>query len=150
MPTNILRKQSKPSSQTGGRQTSPRKSGLRRVLVKSGRVSVTAELLDTPTADRIWAALPVHSSAEPFGSAIQFEVPVESGRERGAKILATLGELYFWSEEDRVVLVFGPTPISRPGEIRLQAPCNVWARTSEDLSPLKKIGPGEKISLIAT
>jgi hypothetical protein len=150
MPTNILRRQSKPPAKTGGRQTSSPTVGVRRVLLKSGRVSVVAELLDTPTADRIWAALPLHSSVEPFGSTIQFEVPIESGRERGAKILASLGELYFWADGDRVVLVFGPTPISRPGEIRLQAPCNVWARTSEDLSPLKKIRPGEKISILAT
>ena len=149
MPTNILRRQSKPSVQAGRRQGPARRSGVRRVIIKSGRISITAELLDTPTADRIWAALPIHSSAEPFGAAIQFEIPIESGRERGAKMLAALGELYFWSEEDRIVLVYGPTPISRSGEIRLQAPCNVWARTSEDLSPLKKVGPGEKISLVA-
>jgi hypothetical protein len=150
MPTNILRRQSKPPSKKGGRATSPFKGGTRRVLIRSAGISVVADLLDTPTADRIWSALPLHSSVEPFGSTIQFEVPIESGRERGAKILASLGELYFWADGDRVVLVFGPTPISRPGEIRLQAPCNVWARTSEDLSPLKKVRPGEKISLLAT
>lgn len=149
MPTDILRRASKAASAGPARKPPARKGGPRRIVLKSGRIAIQAELLETPTAERIWAALPLFSSAEQFGSAVLFEVPVETGRERGAKVLATVGEFYFWSEEDRIVVVYGPTPISRPGEIRLQAPSNVWAWTSDDLGPLKKIGPGEKISIVA-
>ena len=116
-------------------------------MLRAGRVSIRAELLDTPTAERIWAALPIHSTAETFGAAIHFEVPVESGRERSAKLLGVPGEVYYWSEEDRIILAFGPTPISRPGEVRLPSPCNLWATTRDDVTLLKKVRPGEKVSL---
>lgn len=148
MPTNILRKQSGRGAAGAAKQ--PQKArGLRRIVLRVGRVTLRAELLDTLTAERIWGALPIHSTVETFGKAIHFEVPVESGRERGAKILAALGELYYWSEEDGIILAFGPTPISRPGQIRLPSPCNLWAKTLDDLSPLKNVTPGEKVSLSA-
>jgi hypothetical protein len=112
-------------------------------------VSIRAELLDTPTAERIWAALPIYSTAETWGGAVHFETPVESGRERGAKALACAGEIAFWSEEDRVIIAFGPTPISKPGELRLPRSCNIWATALDDPTLLKAVTPGEKVSLTA-
>lgn len=148
MPTNILRARSGKVSVRDAKP--PKKSASpRRVIIRAGRVSLHAELLDTPTADRIWSALPLHSSAEPWGQAIQFEVPVESARERGARVLAAVGEVHYISEDDRVIIAFGPTPISKPGEIRLPRPCNLWAKVMDDVSLLKKVTPGEKVSITA-
>ena len=122
----------------------------RRVLISAGRVVLRAELAATPTADRIWAALPIRSTAETWGQALQFETPVESGRDRTARALAAIGDLHFWTENDRVLIPFGRTPISRAGEIRLPSPCNVWAKAIDDVTPLKDIAPGEKVELTAT
>lgn len=148
MPTNILRdrhRSAQPDTEAARRRaTAP---GNRRVLITAGRAKVRAQLLDTPTAERIWQALPLHSTAETWGQAIHFETHVESGRERTARALAQPGEIYFWVEEDRVVIVFGKTPISRPGEMRLPRPCNPWATALDDLGVLKGVRPGEKVSL---
>lgn len=148
MPTNILRKR---SSGVSSRDTAKPVAGAgrRRVLIRAGRVRIEAELLDTPTADRLWTALPLHSSAETWGQAIKFEVPIESGRERGARVLAALGEIYYVTEDDRVIIAFGPTAISRPGEMRLPRPCNLWARALGDVTLLKSVTPGEKVSVSA-
>ena len=121
----------------------------RRIVICAGHVSVRAELLATPTAARIWAALPIHSSAETWGHVLQFEIPIESGRERDACVLATAGDLYFWSENDRILIPFGRTPISRPGEMRLPSPCNVWATAVDPVTPLNAVTPGEKVSMTA-
>ena len=148
MPTNLLRGQNRsvaPDKEVARRRA--RKPADRRILITAGRVKVQAQLLDTPTADRIWQTLPLYSTAEPWGQAIHFATPVESGRERNARQLATLGDIYFWVEDDRVVIVFGPTPISRPGELRLPRPCNLWARALDDVRVLKAVRPGEKVSV---
>jgi hypothetical protein len=144
MPTNLLRKQPKPSRAPVRVEGQPR-----RVLISAGRVAIRAELLATPTADRIWAALPLHSTAEVWGQSIHFETPVETGRERTARQLANAGDICFWVEEDRVLIAFGRTPISRPGEMRLPSPCNVWAKALDDVTPLKDVASGEKVSVTA-
>lgn len=144
MPTNILRHRAKPAAPAA--RSVP---AVRRVLVTAGGVAIRAELLDTPTAERIAAALPLFSTAETWGQAIHFEVPVESGRERGARVNGAVGDLSYWSNEGRVIIGFGPTPISRPGEIRLPSPCNLWARAIDDVRALKAVRPGEKVSITA-
>lgn len=144
MPTNLLRAKSKPRA-----STSPPAGGTRRVRIVAGRVAIRAELLDTPTADRIWAALPLFSTAETWGESIHFETPVESGRDRSARTLAVVGDIHFWTEDDRIMVPFGPTPISKSGEIRLPQPCNIWARAIDDVRALKDVRPGEKVSVSA-
>lgn len=145
MPTNILRHRAKPQpSKSASRTLRPR-----RVAITAGRVTIRAELADTPTAARIVAALPLHSTAETWGDAVHFEVPVDSGRERGARVNVSPGDICYWSSDSRVIIGFGPTPISRPGEIRLPQPCNLWARAIDDVTLLKGVRPGEKVSITA-
>jgi hypothetical protein len=119
------------------------------VLIKAGRVAIRAELLETETANRIWTALPLFSTAETWGNSIHFETPVETGRERGARANSEAGDICFWTEDDRIIIGFGPTPISKPGEIRLPRPCNIWAKAMDDVTLLKTVVPGEKVSVTA-
>ena len=77
------------------------------------------------------------------------EIPIGSGRDRTAKINGTPGEIYFWVEDKRILVPFGPTPISRPAECRLPAPANVWAVALDDVTALRTVTPGEKASIVA-
>jgi len=148
MPTNLLRDRNRSvSADTEHKRHRERRPADRRIVIGAGSVKVRAQLLDTPTADRLWHALPLHSTAEVWGACIHFETPAESGREVNARQLAAPGEIYFWVEDDRVVIPFGPTPISRPGEVRLPRPCNLWARALDDVGVLKSVRPGEKVSI---
>lgn len=148
MPTNILRSRND-AVRAAKASTSARskKPGRRRILITAGRAKVRAELLDTPTAERVWKALPIYSSAETWGQSIKFETPVETGRERNARQLVEPGDICFLIEDDRVIIVYGPTPISRPGELRLPRPSNLWARALDDVRVLNVVRPGEKVSL---
>ncbi len=147
MPTNILRHGSRKPLE---RASPPGAGGVRHILLRAGRVTLRLELLATPTADRIWAALPIYSTAETWGASLHFEIPVATGRERGAKINIAPGEICFWSEEHRVLVAFGPTPISGAGPIRLPSPCNVWAHALSDVGALAAVRPGEKVSISAS
>lgn len=127
----------------------PSSQPRRIVRICAGRVEVCALLDASPTSDRIWAALPLWGTAERWGNAVQFEVPVETGRDRHARALVTPGDICFWTENDRILIAFGPTPISRPGEIRLPSPCNVWAKAIGDVTLLKDVAAGEKVVMKA-
>lgn len=148
MPTNLLRKAAD-ARKPGGRAVRHGATEKRIALLTAGRAKLRIELLDTPTAQLVWQALPLHSTAETWGSTIHFETPLETGRDRTARLLANIGEVYFWVENDRILVPFGPSPISRPNECRLPAPCNVWARMLDDMKLLAKVTPGEKVSLVA-
>ena len=145
MPTNILRSRSSTAAHT--LRDGPMHARERLIEIIAGRITVRARLLETLTAERIWAMLPLHSTTETWGESIHFETPVETGREADAQSTVTAGEICFWSEDDRVIVAFGPTPISGPAEIRLPMPCNVWAIALDDVTPLKTVTPGEKVSL---
>jgi hypothetical protein len=143
-PTNILRDgNTRPSA----RNRRPR-AAKREILIRAGTVAIRARLLDTPTADRIWSTLPIYSTAETWGRLVHFETPVETGREPGAAWTVGAGKIAFWAEEDRVVVGYGPTPLSRSGEIRLQAPCNIWAVALDDVAALASVRPGERVAVL--
>lgn len=144
MPTNILRQNTKPKHD----RRPPPPASPHTIVFAARKFSIRARLAANATADRLWAALPLHTTVETWGKSVLLEVPVESGRERGARVLGRIGEIYHCAEDDRIVIAFGPTPISRPGEIRLPRPCTLLATTEDDLTGLAFIMPGEKISIL--
>jgi uncharacterized protein len=145
MPTNILRQRVRaPQKLAASPQLQPRIA-----VLTIGDIKIRLRLADTLTAARIWAALPLFSTAETWGDSIHFEVPVETGRERNARLNVKPGDICFWSEDDRILIGFGPTPISKPDEIRLMRPCNIWAQALDDVTALRRITPGEKVALQA-
>jgi hypothetical protein len=118
------------------------------VLIRAGATSVRARLLDTPTADRIWRALPIFSAAQLWGRGeVFFETDVESGRERGAKTIATPGEIVFSPDRDVIAIPYGPTPIAKAGELRLWSPSNVWAHAMDDVAALGAVRPRERVEV---
>jgi uncharacterized protein len=60
---------------------------MTRILIDFGVTALEAELLDTPTARAIAAALPVSSRALTWGEEVYFEIPVGIAR-RGRRALS--------------------------------------------------------------
>lgn len=119
------------------------------ILITAGKVKLRARLLDTPTARIIRRVLPIYSTAETWGQSVHFETQAEAGRERNAAFNVKPGEIAYWSEDDRIIIGFGPTPISGDGEIRMPSPCNVFAVTEDDVTALRTVRPGSQISVMA-
>jgi hypothetical protein len=121
---------------------------MRKIVIRAGAVSIRARLLDTPTAERIWAALPIEAAARTWGEEIYFDAPVTSETEPDARILVKAGDIVFWPDGDAIAIGFGPTPLSRTrGEIRLAGRCNVWAEALDDVRQLRAVHPGVAISI---
>ena len=145
MPTNLIRQKLDERPAAAATKRAPVAERL--AVLTAGRVSVRIRLHQTRTADLIWRALPLHSIVETWGDSIHFDTPLKIGRERTAKLNVAPGDVCFWTEDERVVLAWGPTPISRPSEVRLMRPCNIWAEAIDDPSALAAVTPGEKAVL---
>jgi hypothetical protein len=120
---------------------------MARIRFEIGNVTLDAELLDTPTAQAVAAALPISSSALTWGEEVYFEVPVKIKRESDARAVVTPGEIAYWPEGPAIAIGFGRTPISQGDECRLASPCNIFARALGDVKALKAVRAGAKIKV---
>jgi len=118
-----------------------------RIRFNFGTLTLDAELLDTPTAKAIAAALPVTSSVLTWGEEVYFDVPVEVKREANARAVVTPGEVAYWPEGPAIALGFGCTPISQGNETRLASPCNIFAKALGDVKALAKVKAGTKVEV---
>jgi uncharacterized protein len=117
------------------------------VKMTIGKVVLTVETLDTPTARAVVAGLPFSAEAKTWGEEVYFYTPVEARREPDAREVVQPGEIAFWVEGNGIAVGFGRTPLSRPGEIRLAARVNVWGRAREDVRALKAVREGDPVGL---
>lgn len=120
---------------------------MRKVKMEIGPVALSAVLLDTPTADAIWEALPIASNARTWGEEVYFPTPVSLTREPDARDVVQAGEIAFWVEGDSIAIGYGRTPVSRGDEIRLAAPVNIWAQAEGDVGVLSAVSSGDPITV---
>ncbi len=120
---------------------------MARIRFDFGDLSLEAELLDTPTAKAIAAALPIASAALTWGEEVYFDVPVDVKREADARAVITPGEIAFWPDGPAIAIGFGRTPISKGNETRLASPCNVFAKALSSVKVLSKVRTGAKVEV---
>ena len=125
---------------------------MQKLKLAIGEITLTAELLDTPTAKALANAAPFDSSAQIWGEEVYFSTPVSVPLESDARDVVVPGELAFWIEGNSIAIGFGRTPISQGDETRLAAKTNIWGQSVEDVRQLKDVKPGDpiRVELIET
>jgi len=120
---------------------------MARIRFDFGTLSLDAELLDTPTAKAIAAALPISSAVLTWGEEVYFDVPVEIAREKDARSVIIPGEIAYWPQGPAIAIGFGRTPISKGNETRLASPCNVFAKALGSVKILSKVKTGIEVKV---
>jgi uncharacterized protein len=120
---------------------------MARIRFDFGTLTLDAELLDTPTAKAIAAALPYEASVKTWGEEVYFNVAVDVAREKDARAIVTPGEIAYWPDGPCIAIGFGRTPISQGQECRLASPCNIFAKALGDVKALKPIRAGARVSV---
>lgn len=121
---------------------------MKKIRIISDRIGVVeAELLEDKnpkTVAAIWEKLPFEAKANRWGDEIYFSIPVEIGEENPQEIVEA-GDIGYWPPGRGFCIFFGPTPISRKGEIRPADPVNVFGRVIGDPKVFKNVKDGDKI-----
>ena len=116
-----------------------------KLRISAGKVTLEAELRDTPTTRALAAALPFEGSAQTWGDEVYFSTPVSVKLEPDAKQVVEPGTVCFWTEGDALALPFGRTPISTDDKPKLASRCNVLGNIVGDAKALAGIKAGAKV-----
>ncbi len=109
------------------------------IQIRIGKLTMEAELNDTPTAQTIAQALPITASFNTWGDEIYFPIPVTAELDDSAREAVDMGDLGYWPPGKAFCIFFGQTPMSRPGEIRPASAVNIVGKVKGDANQFKQV-----------
>jgi uncharacterized protein len=118
----------------------------RTIQITAGQVTATAELNESKTATAIWSALPIDARGDTWGDEIYFDIGLTATPESPKEVVEA-GDLGYWPPGRAFCIFFGPTPMSRRGEIRPASPVNVVGRLVDDPRIFKTVSAGARVTL---
>ena len=110
-----------------------------RIAIRIGTLSMEAELNDTPTAQKIAAALPLRTSFNTWGDEIYFAIPVNANLDDSAQEVVEVGDLGYWPPGKAWCIFFGQTPVSQPGKIMPASAVNVIGKVLGEATQFKTV-----------
>lgn len=118
----------------------------KQIAVRAGSVEQRAELNDSPTAGKIWDALPIEARANTWGDEIYFAIPVMAELSEPRQVVEK-GDLGYWDQGHAFCIFFGPTPVSTPDEIRPASAVDIVGRLLGEPEEFKQVDDGETVTI---
>ncbi len=115
------------------------------IVIKIGEVEINASLNNSPTAKEIEKILPLESIVNTWGDEIYFTIPVSMPLDNTSRDVVEIGDIGYWPKGNAFCVFFGPTPISKPGEIRPASAVNIVGKVKDDIDLLKSVRDGETV-----
>ncbi|HEY44459.1 MAG TPA: hypothetical protein G4O11_10815 [Anaerolineae bacterium] len=122
----------------------------RKIQIAAGKVTQTAVLDDSPTADAIWNALPIEGHANLWGDEIYFNIPVHLEETEDARQEMDVGELGYWPVGTTFCIFFGPTPASVGEKPRAYSNVNPFGQIEGDATAFRTVTNGEMVTVSRT
>ena len=117
-----------------------------RILIKTEKISMQAELNDSAISKMLFAKLPVRAQVNTWGDEIYFPVPVKATNENGVSAVQ-LGDIAYWPPSSCFCIFFGKTPVSTKDEIRPASEVTILGKLAGNPLEWRTVKDGEEISL---
>ena len=118
---------------------------MRKILITINNLSVSAELNDSVSANKIWGALPLSGSANVWGDEIYFEIPVSLKEVSDAQQEVDVGTLAYQPPGSALCVFFGKTPASTSDKPKAYSPVNILGSVDGDSKIFKIVKAGDQI-----
>jgi uncharacterized protein len=123
-----------------------------RVIFQDIKKEISVELDDShspKTVETLLENLPIEVGIQIWGDELYTEKTKIAEEPENAKIKVNLLDVAYWPEGQALCLFFGPTPISKAGEILAYSPVNIVgkiiANNNEEKDILNKIKDGDRV-----
>jgi len=107
------------------------------VGIKTGSVTLKAELFDTACAKAIAEKLPIEVSPKVWGDEFYFEIPVSMDLDDSSTTDVKVGDIGYWPPGRALAIFFGPTPMSSGPDPVPASEVNIVGRILDDAKTLK-------------
>ena len=121
---------------------------MKTIIISVEGISLSAELNESNTAQKIWDALPIEGRANTWGDEIYFEIPVVLEQEPDARADVEVGELGYWPVGHAFCIFFGPTPASTGDQPRAASPVNILGHVVDDATTLRNVRSGARVQIM--
>ena len=122
---------------------------MNKINITIGKLSMEAELNDTPTAMKVADILPFKSGFSTWGEEIYFTVPVTSELDSSAREVVEAGDLGYWPTGQAFCIFFGQTPMSSPGKIVPASAVNIIGKVLGNPEDFKSVMEEREVLLDA-
>ena len=119
-----------------------------KIIFKTAKVTVEGQLNDSKTALKIHEKLPLEAKVSTWGQEIYFEIPVHCPPEY-ATLDVEVGDIAYWPQGSCLCIFFGRTPVSTGNKPRPASEVNIIGKVTGEVSILKGIKPGDKITVFS-
>lgn len=118
---------------------------MKQIIISIENISLSAQLNDSPTAQKIYSALPIEGIVNTWGDEIYFDIPVNIDQKLNARTDVKVGTLGYWPIGKAFCIFFGPTPASTDKNPGAYSPVNVFGEVMGDIKQLRDVKDGAKV-----